>query len=323
MFPRKSIRNTLAAAGLAAILLGLIAATPGRAAPFNDGFASEKGPQYILNHAELIYDLGFEKVQGMQGKSCLRLRNENQKPAKFIMQTVAPGRQYELSFRSRFVNNETLENNPTLEETTRPGWKIRYRNLPTFEIVFFDKEQKAFRSTTTVTLPYGEWRRYRKIFIAPPKAAFVQFVFSSGINSGALYLDDMKFAATQGTPGKMILRFNGDKYDYSGWARLQVDAGMVAKDGKGYFNTGYGSTTEKVFVDPKATYRLTLKGVHYAQRSWAVVSVYDENGKKLQSDSFVSPCKEPIKMTTPPGAKYCDLLIYNCLLEGIAVEKQQ
>jgi len=291
------------------------------AAAFNDGFATGKAHHYILNAYELRRDLAFEETPGRAGRYCLRLRNENQTDARTVIQPVTPGRQYEVSFRSKFVNDETLETTPILEETTRPGWKIRYRHLPIFEIVFLDKDKKGLRSTT-VAIPYGEWRRHRTAFIALPNAKSVQFVFSSGLNNGTLYLDDMRFEARQDEAGKTVLRFDGDKYDYSGWARPHVDAGMVTRKGKGYFNTGYGSTTEKICVDSEATYRITLKGVHYGPRSWVVVSAYDENGKKLQGDSFVAPCKTEIRITTSAGVRYCDLLIYNCLLEEIVVEKQ-
>lgn len=178
---------------LTVILLVLLAACRVGAAPFNDGFASAQAHQYILNYEELRYDLGFEKVQEMKGKYCLRLRNENQRDAKFVPQSVVAGQQYEVSFRSLFVNVETLENNPTLEETTRPGWKLRYRYLPTFEIVFLDKDRTPLQKTTIVALPYGVWRLHQDVFMVPPKAEFVQFAFASGINNGVLYIDDIRF----------------------------------------------------------------------------------------------------------------------------------
>lgn len=179
------------------ILFSLVAAGQVWAAPFNDGFASAKAHEYVPNYEELRHDLGFEKVRGMQGKHCMRLRNENQKDAKFIPQPVVAGQQYEVSFRSLFFNAETLENNPTLEETTRPGWKLRYRYLPIFEIVFLDKDTTPLRQTTTVALPYGSWHVYQDTFTAPKDAEFVQFAFASGINNGVLYIDDIRFATKE------------------------------------------------------------------------------------------------------------------------------
>ena len=172
------------------------------AAPFNDGFASAVASQYIPTYKDLKHDLGFEKVPSMQGKYCMRLRNENQTDAKFALQPLVAGQQYEVRFRSLFANEETLETNPTLEETTRPGWKYQYRHLPTFEIVFLDQDQNPQKKTTTVALPYGHWHQYQTLFTAPLDAAFVQFVFSSGINNGILYIDDIRFAADARTQDK-------------------------------------------------------------------------------------------------------------------------
>lgn len=196
MFTRTNSHFPISVNIATVIVVGLLTAYRIGAAPFNDGFASARANDYIPNYEELRHDLAFKKIRGMQGKNCLRLRNENQKDAKFIPQPVIAGQQYAVSFRSLFVNAETLDNNPTLEETTRPGWKLRYRYLPTFEIVFLDKDEAPLQKTTTVALPYGMWHLYQTVFSVPPKAEFVQFCFSSGINNGQLYIDNITFATS-------------------------------------------------------------------------------------------------------------------------------
>ena len=306
------------------VLYSLLSVSLAAASPFNDGFARKEASVYLENYAELRFDAGFEKIDGMKGKYCLRIRCENQKDAKIVPAPIKPGDKYEIAFRCEFLGGETIESNPTLRQTTQPGWKFGYKYLPTFSLIFLDESKKALRGGFTIGMPYGKWHSFRRWFFAPPHAAFVQCVFNSGINNGRLYIDDLKFKHLSSDRRKISFVFDGKIGDCppSGMAPNN-QAKIVSWNGTGCCYSGYGVPTDLFPLAGDAEYKLTFTGE--ALKAYHAVFIYffDEKLKRIKRQLLKDPVKSPIPIKTPKNTRWAYFLIYSHLLSEIKIERMR
>jgi hypothetical protein len=268
----------------------------------------KKVGKYLENINELRDDAGFEKQPEMKGVYCLRVRCENQKDAVFIPVSITPGCKYKISFRTKFVGDETIEKNPSLRQTARRCWKRELQYIPSFDMRFLNAEKKKLRSSYTMGIPFGKWKKQEIEFYAPPKSSLVQLAFNSGINNGVLYVDDVRFKLISKDNDNISLTF----------------APNAEKDGRRFFKTGYGDFTSVFPLSPDSKYTITFKGAD----AWGYHAVFicflDE---KLKMIGKIKPLKDPLnkKMTvqTPENTKWGRFLIYNHLLSEIKNERMR
>jgi len=289
------------------VLLFLLFSLIVSSAPFNDGFALKEVGKYLDNINELLNDAAFEKQPGMKGKHCLRLRCENQKDAKFIPVPITAGNKYRISFRTKFVGNETVEKNPTLRQTTHRGGKQGYKYIPSLDMRFLDAAGKRLSSSYTMGIPFGKWKEQEIDFYAPPNTVSVQLAFNSGINDGALFVDDVKFKLLSKDNDNILLTF----------------APNVEKDGRQLHKTGYGDQTSIFPLKAESKYTIMFKGVD----AWGyhAVSIYflDDKLKTIEKrKKLKDPLNKTMTIQTPKKTKWGKFLVYNHLLESIEIKRQ-
>lgn len=314
-------RSILASAAILIAPLALPAADP-----FNDGFADKRLEAYIENTGRLYEDASFKEAPGMSGKKCIAFTFDNEVEAEFHPVPVDCSRAYALSFRGRWENSETYDNNPTFEAAVGETWRLALTCVPTMTLLFLDAEGKPIKDEIFMTLPHGAWRQYKHVFFPPTGASFMKLKNRSGRNLGVYYVDNIKFGPVTSATDETTLCFVDGKEEYSGsvyGVRILPSSLCVGGDGRRMINSGYGSCTSPIILPGPGTYRLAFKGEIARGKGFASLAVHfiDATGKKIGEAASQKLDAGPLEFTLPKESTTIKLLIYNHLMEEIKITK--
>jgi len=253
--------------------------------PFNDAFADKRLDAYLENAGKLYEDASFKEMPGMSGKKCLFLTYDNEVEAEFQSVPVSDSSAYALSFRGRWENAETLDNNPTFEAALDANWRPALTYVPAMTLLFLDAEEKPLKDEIFMTMPHGEWRLYKHLFFPPAGAAFVKLKIKAGRNPGAFYVDNIRFDPVKNASGETLLCFGGGEEYFGsvyGFKALPTTL-RIGGDGRRMIDAGYGGVTAPISLRGPGAYRLAFKGEVMRGKGFASLAVhfFDASGKKI------------------------------------------
>lgn len=291
--------------------------------PFNDGFETGRPQSYLENTGALYEDATMSKVDGMKGRNCLVLRYDNETTADFHAVPVSKGKLYRLSFRGKWDNRYTHENNPVMRQACYVSWRPATEALPSAEVSFLAEDLSELDQKFSVffTLPWGEWRSYVAVFVPPHDAAMMQLKVKSGRNPGTYYLDKVEFNEVAWKDSSLTIKFAGDEPFAGNILGISLDEGSIEKNGRNAVFSGYGKVTQMIPLE-KGKYRIEAKGEALSgYRNFDVIFSGADGkdiGKPTTSKDILN---EPLSFEMQPKAEYIKLRIYNHLLDEVKITK--
>lgn len=295
---------------LIAILCLAMAATV-NANALKDGFKSKDVSKYLKNAAAMDQDAAIVEVDG---SPALQLRYDNELMAEFHPIPVKVGQAYSIGFRGKWVNDQTLETNPTFETALRENWETGLEALPTMAVEYLDAVRKPLRFRSIAVLPYGHWKDYRWTFLPPPDAAFVVLKIKCGRNEGSFLVANPSFAPHEDSAGAITMRFGDITADQAGKAFGFLIDGHVRTG----LAVGGGARSDMIALG-EGKHRMTVKSQPQAKPNNITLTFFDTAGKKLGDATMPDPAK-PLEFTAPPGTTAVQLVVNNQWLDEIRIE---
>jgi len=300
----------------------LLGGSAGAWADTDGGFQGNDPAAYLENARAMNQDAVLIDAPELKGQKALRLRDDNELYAAFRPVAVEAGKSYTVSFRGKWANEETIETNPTLAASLEMTSEYFMQALPVLKIEFLDEKKEPLKQMILAALPYGSWHAYQQRFYAPAGAAFLRVNVKSGRNPGDFLLTNPQVSA-QAADG-LLLTFRQTDENVSGRAYGLLVDGACRKmsDGAVLVYSGTGLRTDIMPLKEAGAYRLSVKGAPGEQgKPHVTVIFYDAEGKSLKNPVGGDALAKPLTFTRPEQATGVQLVIANCWLDEVRLER--
>jgi hypothetical protein len=293
---------------------------------FGDNFQRGTPEAYLENAKSLGNKVSFTAEKGVDGK-VLKLTV----PLSFKLVPVKDQTKYQLTFRARQQGVETIEDNPRLGELI-----FNCRSfLPWYRLKFYDANRKEIRTDLPVlSLPFGQWHEYVRMFYSPMNAAFMQLEVNTGsAKENTLWLANAKLASA---PDEQSININPTfsygHYNYSGWSSFNGVGRLHELEGdKTVLDTGFSATSASFPLREPGTYEIRLKATGNIRNYNVFLIFTGADGKEITRIGETvgkprkissSPYVEKISyFVLPKGAVRGYFLVYHSVLSEIRLTR--
>lgn len=278
---------------------------------------------YIQNVKLVDQDATLVTAKDLDNQTVLRVTYDNRtfitfRPVPIKATTIA-----QLTFKARWNNQETIENNPSLEAAIEVPRLNQAEVLPAALVEFLDADQKLLAGSSFIMLLHGQWQDYLMRFQTPPNAAFIQLKVTSGRNDGQLFLASPRLTsqAQPQTSQTTVLNFKPDQSNVCGNVfGITLDQ-RIQKNTEGtlYVVSGSDTRTDSIVIGPPGNYQLKADIVDAGASSSTRIYFMDINDK-LVGTVGVPAGDAPFLFTLPENATAVRFRITYKLLSEIRIE---
>ena len=304
------------------LLAGVVLFSAGAVHAQQGGFEGNSPAGYIANYREVDDDVSLVTADDLDGQTVMRITCNNRTYVQFRPMPVEAGRTYRLSFKGRWVNEETYETNPSFEVVLGPASLSQVDVLPVATVDFYDKDNKLISTAAPITTLYGQWKDYRIAFTTPPGTTSIRPKWMTGRNLGHVLITRPTLDQLAAPQRGLVLDFTQDNANASGSAYgLQLDQRIRKSPDGELLVYNLQDRTQDFLIGPAGKYRLRVEG-HWPKGPQAVtVLIKGEKNRQIGVNQLkAAASNDGDVFTVPENATGIQLTVRDVLLRKITIE---